>query len=143
MNDIKGKVSKIKELLKCETEMGKVKFAEAFISLRDGLEKAVSYKFGPDASVHDFSAKEVIIGYRSSDIHPLSSWDTGEYEKTAYKIDGKGDVTFSGPISKVTKKVSFENRTPQDWFDMCQLERVLEKGSEETKKLYRIRKAIK
>ncbi len=143
MTDMKVKVRKIKALLSCEVEMEKIKFTEAFNSLRTALEKAVSYKFGADAFEHDFSAKEVIIGYRSSDIHKLSSWDTGEYEKTAYKIDGKGDVTFSGPIVKVTRKVSFESRTPQDWLDLCQIEQEMLKRIQETKRLCKICKAIK
>jgi len=143
MTDMKTKVRKIRELLSCEIEMKKVKFSEAFISLRAALEKAISYKFGQDAFTHDFSTKEVIIGYNSSDIHPLSSWESGEYEKTTYKIDGKGNVTFTGPISKVTKKVTFENRTPQDWLDLRRVEAGLKKEAEETEKICRICKAIK
>jgi len=143
MSDMKLKVRKIKELLSCEIEMKKVKFSEAFVSLRAALEKAISYKFGQDAFTHDFSTKEAIIGYSSSDIHPLSSWESGEYEKTAYKIDGKGTVTFTGPIIKVTKKVTFENRTPQDWLDLRRVEAGLNKEIEKTKKFCKICKAIK
>jgi len=149
MTDMKTKVRKIRELLSCEIEMKKVKFTEAFVSLRASLEKAVSYKFGQDAFTHDFSTKEVIIGYSSSDIHPLSSWESGEYEKTTYKIDGKGNVTFTGPISKVTKKVTFENKdidrdvnkSPQDWLDLRRVEADLNKEVEKTAQICRACKA--
>jgi len=137
MSDMKSKVRKIKELLSCEIEMKKVKFSEAFVSLRAALEKAISYKFGQDAFTHDFSTKEAIIGYSSSDIHPLSSWESGEYEKTTYKIDGKGNVTFPGPIVKVTKKVTFEDRTPQDWLDLRRVEADLNKEMEKLTKICR------
>lgn len=94
---------------------------EAFLSLRAELEKAVSYKFGKDAFVSDFSNKEVIIGYSKSDIRGLSSWESGEYDKTAYKLVKKV-VTFSGPVTKVTKSVSYESFKTGVWNELLDME---------------------
>jgi len=101
---------------------------EAFYSLRAALEKAVSYKWGKGAFVHDFSNKEVIVGFDSTSTgRPLSSYESGEYEKSAYKFSGKGEITFSGPITKVTKKVSFESLDNESWEALWMMEMVLRK----------------
>lgn len=95
---------------------------EAFLSLRTELEKAVSYKFGRDAWVSDFSNKEVIVGYSKSDIHPISSWESGDYEKIGYKV-AKGAVTLVGTISKVSKTVSYtEGMDTKGWDELWKME---------------------
>jgi len=95
--------------------------AEAFVSLRDALEKAVSYKFGRDAFVHDFSNKEVVVGYSKSDIRAMSSWESGEYDKIVYKVKA-GAVIITGVAKKVTKKTSYESLDVEDWKELCQMD---------------------
>jgi len=135
MDDIRIKVEKAKELFVCGKEMKTMKVTEAFISLRTALEKAVSYKFGKDAFSNDFSRTEVIVGYHSSPGR-LSSYDTQEYEKTAYKIDGKGNVTFTGPIVKVTKRVNFENKSAEDWLALKIMDRRIASEAEKMKNFF-------
>ena len=124
MNNIRINVKKAKELLVCGKEMKTMKIMEAFVSLRDALEKAINYKFGPDAYTSDFSKDELIVGYNRSDIHPFPSYDTQEFEKVKYKIDAKGVVTFIGPVVKVTRQTSFVGQlSPEDWLEMRQMDR--------------------
>jgi uncharacterized protein (UPF0264 family) len=94
---------------------------EAFVSLRDALEKAVSLRFGRDAFVHDFSNKEVVVGYSKSDIRAMSSWESGEYDKVVYKLKA-GVVIIAAAIKKVTKKTSYENLDVECWMDLCQMD---------------------
>jgi len=58
-------------------------------------------------------------------------------------------VTFTGPIVKVTKKVTFENKdidrdvhkSPQDWLDLRRVEADLNKEVEKTVQICRACKA--
>ena len=97
---------------------------EAFVSLRAALEKSVSFKFGQDAFVHDFSNKEVIVGYHKSDIRGMSSWESGEYDKIPYKLKA-GAVIITGVATKVTKKTSYENLDIEDWVDLCEMDETI------------------
>ena len=134
-------MSKIKRIIKSvrrlKTEKYRKKFffhyadriadkivGEAFLSLRAALEKAVSLRFGQDAFVHDFSNKEVVIGYHKSDIIPMSSWESGEYDKVVYKLKA-GAVLFAAEVKKVTKKTSYENLDVEDWVDMCEMDEAI------------------
>lgn len=125
-------MGKIKQIIKSVRRMKTEKYrkvsffryedkpvVEAFVSLRDALEKAVSYKFGRDAFVHDFSNKEVVVGYSKSDIRAMSSWESGEYDKIVYKVKA-GAVIITGVAKKVTKKTSYENLDVEDWVDLCE-----------------------
>lgn len=111
-----------REMLTFGGELKAMLATEAFLSLRTELEKAISYKFGRDAWVSDFSNKEVIIGYSKSDVHPISSWESGDYEKISYKV-AKGAVTLVGTISKVSKTVSYtEGMDVKDWDELWKVE---------------------
>jgi len=115
---------------------------EAFFSLRDALEKAVSYKFGKDAFVHDFSEKEVVIGYDKSDIRPISSYESKDYEKINYKMNSKGLITFSGTVTIVTKTVSFEGVISSTWESLWDMECILRMKIEEITKVCRISRRV-
>lgn len=139
---VAGSVQVAKSLLIYPKDVPLLTPVEAFFSLRDALEKAVSYKFGADAFVHDFSNKEVIIGYSKSDITPMSSWESGEYEKIAYKLKGS-DVIFSGIATRVIKAVSYENLSEKDWEELWQMEGVLLAPIEKARKAAEICRACK
>lgn len=115
-------VKAAKEMLAYGGEVEEMKITEAFVSLRSALEKAVVYKFGKDAYLNDFSTKEVIVAYNRSAVHPIASYESGEYEKTKYKIDAKGNITFPDTVVKVTKKVSFESASKEEWKKLNDIE---------------------
>jgi len=120
---IAGSVQMARNLLIYPKDIPLATQMEAFYSLRAALEKAVSYKWGKGAFVHDFSNKEVVIGFDSSIAdRPLSSYESGEYEKSSYKFSGKGEITFSGPIVKVTKVIKFESLDDKSWEEMWKME---------------------
>ena len=131
-----GKVQEARILLMYPKSIQHMTQMEAFNSLRDALNKAVTYKWGPGAFVSDFSSKEVIVGWNSNSSvdRPLSSWDTGEYDKSPYKIDAKGVVTFPGYIIKVQKVTRFENLDPKSWDELWQIDEQLSSSEEEKKK---------
>lgn len=127
MMKIKRIVKDVKRM-KVEKYRGKFFFhyadkpvAEAFVSLRAALEKSVSIRFGQDAFVHDFSNREVIVGYHKSDIIPMSSWESGEYDKTNYKLKA-GAILFAGVVTKVTKKTSYEDLDVEDLVTLCEMD---------------------
>jgi len=120
-NKLAEVVAGAKQLSTYPKEIPLLARTEAFLSIRAALEKAVSYKFGPDAFVYDFSTTEVIVGYSKSDTHPINSYESGEYEKTSYKVV-KGEIKFSGMVSKVTKLVSYEELSAGEWKRLWEME---------------------
>lgn len=139
---VAGSVQVARSLLIYPKDIPLLTPVEAFFSLRDALEKAVSYKFGADAFVHDFSNKEVIIGYSKSEITPMSSWESGEYDKIVYKLKGS-EIVFSGIATKVTKSTSYENLSEKDWEELWQMEGVLLAPAEKARKATKIFRACK
>lgn len=113
-----------RDLLAFGGELKMMATTEAFVSLRTELEKAVSYKFGKEAFVHDFSNKEVVIGFSKSDIRPISSWESGEYDKTNFALK-KDKIVFSGVVTKVTKSVSYEGFDTATWAELWDMEEAL------------------
>lgn len=103
--------------------VGSIVISEAFVSLRDALEKAVKAAFGKNAWVYDFSNKEVIFTIDDNRVEGERA-----FQRISYKVT-KGEAQFVGSTSLVKRSVSYESSLDAaDLVDLADAEMALKEA---------------